>query len=296
VLLESADIGAQMIRDGAAWMDPGTQHRLSATDREVYQQSEEAARSERRGLWQQENPIAPWEFVKAVALRRNPVASLNTVAPARTSGPTKAPSELNSMTLIASRLAPTSPTRSLNSNVSDILPRVDGGDWRSLRPARESFSVLVPEEGERETIPVPGGDRMVDGNVYRGRDGRSAFVVSWITGSTYGESDVDAIKNSLAGFLKGFGMTFNALYPAQQAFSCELQNEKDITMNGFTGLEFDLTSCTLPARARVFTRVIDGNRQMYLATAFYLEPDDNVTRFINSFTITPPAKSRLPKK
>ena len=35
---------------------------LSATDREVYQQSEEAARGERRGLWQEENPVAPWEL------------------------------------------------------------------------------------------------------------------------------------------------------------------------------------------------------------------------------------------
>lgn len=38
VLLGSTDIGAQMIRDGAAWVDPGNQHRLHATDREVYQQ------------------------------------------------------------------------------------------------------------------------------------------------------------------------------------------------------------------------------------------------------------------
>jgi endonuclease YncB( thermonuclease family) len=73
VLLGSTDIGAQMIRDGAAWLDPRNQHRLNATDQEVYQQSEQAARSERRGLWQDENAVAPWEFVKAVALRRNPV-------------------------------------------------------------------------------------------------------------------------------------------------------------------------------------------------------------------------------
>ena len=83
-------------------------------------------------------------------------------------------------------------------------------------------------------------------------------------------------------------MTFNAGYPGQLAFSCELQNEKDISMRGFTGLEFNLSSCTLPAKARVFTRVIDGNRQLYIATAFYAEPDDNINRFINSFTITPP--------
>src|ERR1700745_1099036 len=44
VLLDGADVGAQMIRDGAAWVDPSTQHRLSETDREIYERSEEAAR------------------------------------------------------------------------------------------------------------------------------------------------------------------------------------------------------------------------------------------------------------
>ena len=298
VLLEGADVGAQMIRDGAAWIDPSTQHRLSETDREVYQQSEVAARGERRGLWQQENPIAPWEFVKAVALRQNPVALLNTVAPVKKPVADRPTPDLDSLTLMASRLAAAAPpTRSVNpSNFTGILPPVDGGTWYLLRPAREQFSVLVPEEGDQNSLPATRDGRL-EGHVYRGRDGRSAFVVSWLSGATYGESDVDAIKHSLAGFLKGFGTTFDALYGAQGAsFSCELQNEKDISMGEFTGLEFDLTSCTIPAKARVFTRTINGNRQMYLASVFYMEQDDNVSRFINSFKITPPAKSRSSKK
>ena len=298
VLLEGADIGAQMIRDGAAWVDPNNQHRLSVTDREIYQQSEQAARSERRGLWEDENPIAPWEFVKAVALRRNPVATSSAVTPVNKPRADRPIPELTNLTLIASRLAATPPpaSKSLNpSEASGILAPVDGGNWYVLRPTRENFSVLVPEEGEQNTIPMPGGDRVVDGHVYRGRDGRSAFVVSWLTGATYGEADADAIKYSLTNFLKGFGSTFNALYPGQPAFLCELQNEKDISMGGFTGLEFDLKSCTIPAKARVFTRTINGDRQLYVATVFYLEEDDKVSRFINSFTITP-TKSRSQKK
>ena len=261
VLLGSTDIGAQMIRDGAAWVDPGNQHRLSATDREVYQQSEQAARSERRGLWEEQNPIAPWEFVKAVALRRTPVPASNEVAPVNKPRQDRPTPELTSLTLLASRVAAVTPpaTRSLNSSdLPGILPPVDGGTWRTLRPARENFSVLVPDEGELKTIPIAGGDRMVESHLYRGRDGRSAFAVSWLAAPTYGESDADAIKHTLASFLKGFGTTFNALYGAQQTFTCELQNEKDISMGGFTGLEFDLTSCTIPAKARVFTRTTDG--------------------------------------
>src|SRR4029450_126906 len=84
VLLEGADVGAQMIRDGAAWADPSTRHRLSETDREVYQQSEFAARSERRGLWQQENPLAPWEFARAVEMKTKPISALKTVSAPRT--------------------------------------------------------------------------------------------------------------------------------------------------------------------------------------------------------------------
>ena len=64
-MLDNTDIGAQMIRDGAAWFDASNQGRLSGADREIYQQSEQAARSERRGLWQAEAPVAPWEFVRA---------------------------------------------------------------------------------------------------------------------------------------------------------------------------------------------------------------------------------------
>ena len=296
VLLEGTDIGAQMIRDGAAWVDPNNQHRLSVTDREVYQQSEQAARSERRGLWEEENPVAPWEFVKAVALRRNPVVTSSAVAPVNKPRADRPIPELTNLTLIASRLAAAPPPESKSLNPSDgILAPVDGGNWYLLRPTRESFSVLVPEEGDQNTIPMPGGDRVVDGHVYRGRDGRSAFVVSWLKGATYGEADADAIKYSLTNFLKGFGSTFNALYPGQPTFLCELQNEKDVSMGGFTGLEFDLKACTIPAKARVFTRTNNGDRQLYVATVFYLEEDDKVSRFINSFTITP-TKSRSPKK
>lgn len=298
VLLEGTDIGAQMIRDGAAWVDPKNQHRLSVNEREVYQQSEQAARSERRGLWEEENPIAPWEFVKAVALRRKPVATSTAVAPVNTPQPDRPIPELTNLTLIASRLAAAPPpaAKSLNSSdASGILAPVDGGNWYVLRPTRENFSVLVPEEGDQNTIPIPGGDRVVDGHVYRGRDGRSAFVVSWLTGATYGEPDADAIKHSLTNFLKGFGSTFNALYPGQPAFLCELQNEKDISMGGFAGLEFDLKSCTIPAKARVFTRTSNGDRQLYVATVFYLEEDEKVSRFINSFTITPPKPQKRTK-
>jgi endonuclease YncB( thermonuclease family) len=296
VLLEGADIGAQMIRDGAAWVDPSNQHRLSATDREVYQQSEVAARSERRGLWQQENPVAPWEFAKAVALRQHPVATLNTVATVRKPVADRPTPELTSLTLMASRLAAAAPAATrTGGGIADLpgfLAPVNGGNWHVLRPAHESFSVLVPEEGETQHLPMPDGA----GDLYRARDGRAAFVVIWATGSTYGESDVDAIKMTSATFLQSFGIVFNGRSQDsnQPAASCKSENEKDISMHGFAGLEFEIGSCTVPVKLRVFTRIINGARQMYFAMVLYKE-DDNVDRFINSFTITPPKPQKSTK-
>jgi endonuclease YncB( thermonuclease family) len=287
VSFEGVDIGAQMIRDGAAWADPSNQHRLSETDREVYQQSEYAARGERRGLWQQENPVAPWEFARAIAMRSAPAATLNAVAPAKRPAPDRPTPELTNLTLIASRVAAAArPSGNSPALPEGFLAPVDGGNWRVLRPARESFSVLVPEEGETQDLPDKGG--MKHAQVYRGRDGRAAFVVTWLTGPTYGESDADAIKEGTETFLKGFGQ--------ETAFACEsMQNEKDVSMHGFTGLDLDF-KCTVPVKVRVFTRIINGDRQVYLAMALYMEQDANITRFINSFTITPPTKSKSQKK
>jgi hypothetical protein len=245
-------------------------------------------------LWQQDNPVPPWEFAKEAALRRNPAAALSTISPTRSYAPDRPTPELNSLTLMASRIAAAAPASA--RNIDGVLRPVNGGTWHVLRPPRECFSVLVPEEGEQATIPIPAGDRMIDAHAYRGRDGRSAFSVSWFTGPTYGEPDVVAIKASLSSLLKGTGDAFERRHPGQR-FSCELQNEKDISRGGFAGLEFDLTSCTVPAKARVFTKVTsNGGRQMYLATVFYMDQDDNVSRFLNSFTITTPRNQDRRKK
>jgi micrococcal nuclease len=284
VSLEGVDIGAQMIRDGVAWLDPSNQYRLNATDRAVYQESEAAARSERRGLWQQENPVAPWEFARALAMRRAPAATLNAVvAPVKRPAPDRPTPELNSLTLIASRVAAAVPSSNVNSPAlpEGFLAPVDGGNWKVLRPAGERFSALVPE-GEMQDLPDKNGIK--DVHLYRGRDGRASFVVLWLTGPTYGESDADAIREGTDSFTKVFGQ--------ETAFGCEsMQNDKDISMGGFTGLEFEF-KCRVPLKTRVFTRIINGDRQVYMAMVLYREKDDNIDRFINSFTIT---EARPPK-
>jgi micrococcal nuclease len=296
VLLDNADIGAQMIRDGAAWFDTNT-NRLSVTDRDVYQQSEQAARNERRGLWQEDNPIAPWEFVKAEVFQRNPVASSNPTLPEAKAASKHAISELNNLMLMAARIpaAPQPPPPSVNNpDVAPAAPGPTSGNWRLLRPEGENFSALVPEDGKQTAIPVPGGDGMSE-NVYMGRDGWSVYAIMWMTGPTFGEADKDVLSVTLETFLKGVGQGFQERGESvgrPTSFQCELQNEKNISQSGYTGSEYDLNTCTVPARARAFTRVVDDKRQLYLAVAFYMKEDVNVSRFIKSFTVGAGQKSK----
>ena len=294
VLLNNSDIGAQMIRDGAAWFDTNNTNRLSTTDRDVYQQSEQAARNERRGLWQEENPIAPWEFVKAAILQRTPVANPTSSKSEAQATPKRAVSELNNLTLMAANIAaaPPPPSPSVtNPSMELAAPGPTSGNWRWLRPAGANFSALVPEDGKQTDVPVPEGES----HIFTARDGLSVYAITWITAPSMGETDEAAISETLGVFLKGIGQGFRLRSESvgrPQSFVCELQNEKSISQSGYTGSEYELSSCTVPARARAFTRLVDDQRQMYMAVVFYMEEDENVARFIKSFSVGAAQKSK----
>lgn len=301
VLVNGTDVGAQMIRDGAAWFDPNNQSRLIESDRLVYQQSESAARSERRGLWQGENPVAPWEFVKTEALRKNPAASLNSMLPASPAKANRPIPELTSLSLLTSGIA-TAPPRPASSSVSEADRRWASSDsikknWQQFRPAGENFSALVPEEGKQMKAPVLFGDQMIDVNIYMARDGWTVYALMWITAPSFGETDTAAINDTLTGFLKGVGAGYDSRDGRSGAFSCEPRGQNNISLSGYTGREFDLTTCTVPATARAYTKVVDGQRQMYMGAVFYMEEDANVKRFLKSFTVVSPSKAaRQPAK
>lgn len=303
VTLNGADIGAQMIRDGAAWFDASSQDHLSAADREVYRQSEQAARSEKRGLWQAENPIAPWEFVRAKTLRTAPVASLNSVTPAAAKAPRQFVPELTNLTLMANGTA--APPASSSGPSSDGLrpgserwaqpadpstawaADTSPKEWRPFKPAGENFSADMPAGGSRDRIPVPLGDgsgRTTDLNVYKVRDGNAIYATVWMTAPAYGEADRDAMNVAVSSFVKGMRLGYESSGAGQ--FSCELEGERRLSIAGYTGSEFDLPSCTMPGKLRVFTKVVGGQRQMYIGASFYWRDEPKVSRFMRSFIVS----------
>ena len=143
VLSGDMDVGAQMIRDGAAWYDKLDEKRLSETEQRIYAESQAAARSERRGRWQDESPISPWDFRQA----QPATTYTSTVSPAQQlSAVSRAnPAGLSSEDLMGGMIE--SGSFWGKPDIRPLSREGVAGRWLTYRPADRHFSVLAPSDG-----------------------------------------------------------------------------------------------------------------------------------------------------
>lgn len=62
VYFEGRDVGLTQIEDGMAWHYKALSYEQSAEDRKRYALAEQKARADRKGLWEDKDPVAPWDF------------------------------------------------------------------------------------------------------------------------------------------------------------------------------------------------------------------------------------------
>jgi endonuclease YncB( thermonuclease family) len=65
VLVSGQDVNLIQVERGMAWHYKAYASEQSANDQRLYEAAETAAKSAKRGLWRDPEPIAPWEFRKA---------------------------------------------------------------------------------------------------------------------------------------------------------------------------------------------------------------------------------------
>ena len=65
VLLDGVDVCLEQVRAGYAWHYKKYEREQSREDRATYAAAEDRARAERKGLWEDENPVPPWESRRA---------------------------------------------------------------------------------------------------------------------------------------------------------------------------------------------------------------------------------------
>ena len=62
VLADGKDVNLEQIRAGMAWHYKAYQRDQSAADRQAYAEAENEAKAARRGLWDDPEPVPPWEW------------------------------------------------------------------------------------------------------------------------------------------------------------------------------------------------------------------------------------------
>ena len=62
VLLDGQDVCLEQIKAGMAWHYKKYQQEQTPQDRAIYAVAEDEARSARRGLWKEADPMPPWEW------------------------------------------------------------------------------------------------------------------------------------------------------------------------------------------------------------------------------------------
>lgn len=64
VLVYNEDINLKQLKKGLAWVYADYIKELTVEDRGLYKAAEDAARSERLGIWQDDLPVSPWIYRK----------------------------------------------------------------------------------------------------------------------------------------------------------------------------------------------------------------------------------------
>jgi len=65
ILVDGRDVNLIQVERGMAWHYKAYEREQSASDRQLYEAAEQAARAGRQGLWGDPGPTPPWDFRKA---------------------------------------------------------------------------------------------------------------------------------------------------------------------------------------------------------------------------------------
>lgn len=281
VFRDEMDVSQQMIRDGVAWYDRTYEVELSPLERRLYAESEQAARNEHRGIWQDTAPVSPWEFRQAQKLKQQAQASKSVMAqPAASSLSNHTNNEATASTDARPR------NRSLTMEDIRLPGRMRPISWEKLAPEGEHFSILMPRDDNQVSFklpPVPG--RNVDAEMFAANHGQTIYMMLWATevrnmsGITVGMIHDYSVENFKAGLKRSGELSGRNM-------ACELTFDKEVVQKGFVGRQYTVSSCIAPGVMRLYYRISGNKLKAYMvAVMFNVEGDPNVEKFFDSFTI-----------
>jgi endonuclease YncB( thermonuclease family) len=285
VFLKGVDIGSQMLRDGVAWYDHATDYELNETDRELYAQCEQAARTEKRGLWKDESPLAPWEF------RRVQQAKINDIVNGRTSSlsnpnPRPKPTSLSTADLMGDFSG-----GSLSSNVfPGLRPIVQNGSadrWTSFASPYSHFSVMIPSNGvEGSIVTQDANGQPIALDVVKALGARAHLLLIAGRWPDTNLTDSSFIDKSIHDLIKSINEEKGQRgRSASEILS--LKPVRDLKLAGYSGRQYDLRNEWFSGTVRVFTKRSGSDRQLFVLLTLSLPGGEGIAdQFLNSFKFT----------
>jgi endonuclease YncB( thermonuclease family) len=273
------DVGAQMVRDGVAWYDKSFDNRLTDIERQIYAHNESAARDEKRGLWQDKSPIAPWEFKQRQLERRPTVASKQPTSAVKYNPKRGDRTFLGRDDLLRGLTGATAESDATYSAFSSA-----GSEWRKVHPEGEHFSALMPGKGFEYSKNVPTSDGQTATFNYWMADYQGvSYVLMSCRGPNARYTDSLAIDETIRGLLLGLNRGFER---RGINLSFEATYERKLRLGGFAGSQYSLSSGEIKGLARVFSKQLGTAREIYLVGALNgKEGNPSVDEFLRSFTI-----------
>jgi micrococcal nuclease len=266
VITNNIDIGQQMIRDGAARYSPQYDKNLSDEDRRLYTESEAAARSEQRGIWQANSMVPRGEWTHAKGIGRD--SAVQTVAQ-------PAPTPPQTVDYVSTRATPSVNTQPA---ISAAPATSSEFQWPMFSPSAAPFSLRIPNGGKAFSgaIELPGGEK-VTANFYSVQHLKIEYIAVWATGP-YAHKSVTT----------GFERTLSGITDALQSHGvpCEFKASSDAPLKGYKGRQYKIDGCAFYGGIRFYYKVEGKEIRVYMVGVVTEEPDNpQVKQFLGSLVI-----------
>jgi len=282
VILNGVDIGSQMLRDGVAWYDRASDYELNQADRDLYAQCEQAARNEKRGLWQDQSAVAPWEFRKAQQAKLDGGSSAPSFQQyqARKS---KSNQTLSNADLLGGVIG--SGSIAGQPIFKPIAANGTPGSWTRYESVSGHFSVLFPSDGVEGTSSVVDSEGNANQVLFLGASNNVAlFLLMSARGPNGKSTDASAADDTVKGYVSSMNADFDRAGVSDRATATPV---RDLKLNGYVGKQYRLTSPRTAGVIRVFSKQVGDQRDIIVLCVLTRPGGESAgDQFLNSLKIT----------
>lgn len=283
VSLNQVDISSQMLRDGVVWYDRSSDYALSAADRDFYARCEEAARTEKRGLWNDQHPIAPWEFRRAREAELAKTEERRTQSfPASQSTKRPKAGSLSNSDLFGGIFGGNS-----SAYAPAVRPVSENGTpdrWIRIDSPKEHFSISVPSNSVEGSFGGEDQKQPASFHFLTGGTAEAFFVFVSAMGPQMPGANGDVSDQMIRGLIAG--MNEGASAHGEKDRLLIIKSSRAITLSGISGRDYTLHSPALGGTARVLTRKVGETQEFFVMLTLTRSGSEALgSRFINSFKL-----------